>query len=172
MAFDKENRVNRQIRAKEVMLIGAAGEKIGIQKIEDAMRLAMDAGLDLVEVGPNSVPPVCRIMDFGKFKYQKKKRIQEAKKKQSMTILKEVKLRPKTDDHDLQTKIRHIKRFLEEGSKVKVTMVFRGREIAFSHLGERLLEKVKEETVEVGVVEREPKFEGRMMIMILAPKKK
>ncbi|MBM4388615.1 MAG: translation initiation factor IF-3 [Deltaproteobacteria bacterium] len=164
--------MNRQIRAREVMVIGAEGEKIGVLKTEEAMKLALDAGLDLVEVGPNTVPPVCRIMDFGKFKYQKKKRKQEAKKKQSVTVLKEVKLRPKTNEHDLQTKIRHINRFLEEDSKVKVTMVFRGREISFSHLGARILEKIKEETVESGIVERDPKFEGKAMIMILAPKKK
>jgi translation initiation factor IF-3 len=133
--------------------------------------MAAEKELDLVEVSPTAVPPVCRIMDFGKFKYQQSKKLQEAKKKQVQVQLKEVKLRPKTDDHDLDFKIKHVKRFLEEGNKAKITMVFRGREITHTNLGLEILEKIVEELQEVAVIEVRPKMEGRSMYMIVAPKK-
>ncbi|GAM09927.1 translation initiation factor IF-3 [Geobacter sp. OR-1] len=133
--------------------------------------MAAEKELDLVEVSPTAVPPVCRIMDFGKFKYQQSKKLQEAKKKQVQVQLKEVKLRPKTDDHDLDFKVKHVKRFLEEGNKAKITMVFRGREITHTNLGLEILEKISEELQEVAVIEVRPKMEGRSMYMIVAPKK-
>jgi len=133
--------------------------------------MAAEKELDLVEVSPTAVPPVCRIMDFGKFKYQQSKKLQEAKKKQVQVQLKEVKLRPKTDDHDLDFKVKHVKRFLEEGNKAKITMVFRGREITHTNLGLEILEKISEVLQEVAVIEVRPKMEGRSMYMIVAPKK-
>jgi translation initiation factor IF-3 len=133
--------------------------------------MAAEKELDLVEVSPTAVPPVCRIMDFGKFKYQQSKKLQEAKKKQVQVQLKEVKLRPKTDDHDLDFKVKHVKRFLEEGNKAKITMVFRGREITHTNLGLEILEKISEELQEIAVIEVRPKMEGRSMYMIVAPKK-
>jgi translation initiation factor IF-3 len=137
----------------------------------EALAMAAEKELDLVEVSPTAVPPVCRIMDFGKFKYQQSKKLQEAKKKQVQVQLKEVKLRPKTDDHDLDFKVKHVKRFLEEGNKAKITMVFRGREITHTNLGLEILEKIAEELMEVAVIEVRPKMEGRSMYMIVAPKK-
>jgi translation initiation factor IF-3 len=133
--------------------------------------MAANRDLDLVEVSPTAVPPVCRIMDFGKFKYQQSKKLQEAKKKQVQVQLKEVKLRPKTDDHDLDFKVKHVKRFLEEGNKAKITMVFRGREITHTNLGLEILERIAAELQEVAVIEARPKMEGRSMYMIVAPKK-
>jgi len=133
--------------------------------------MAAEQELDLVEVSPTAEPPVCRIMDFGKFKYQQSKKLQEAKKKQVHVQLKEVKLRPKTDDHDLDFKVKHVKRFLEEGNKAKITMVFRGREITHTNLGLVILDKIAEELAECAVIEVRPKMEGRNMYMIVAPKK-
>jgi translation initiation factor IF-3 len=133
--------------------------------------MAADRELDLVEVSPTAVPPVCRIMDFGKFKYQQSKKLQEAKKKQVQVQLKEVKLRPKTDDHDLEFKVKHVKRFLDEGNKAKITMVFRGREITHTNLGLEILDQIAEELQEIAVIEVRPKMEGRSMYMIVAPKK-
>jgi translation initiation factor IF-3 len=138
--------------------------------LKRALELAAQDELDLVEVAPNAEPPVCKIMDFGKFKYQQNKRTQEAKKKQTVIQVKEVKVRPKTDEHDLQVKIRHIKRFLGQKDKAKVTILFRGREIAYTELGMKVLERVREELKEDCVVEQSPKMEGRNMVMILAPK--
>lgn len=135
------------------------------------MSIAAGRDLDLVEVSPTAVPPVCRIMDFGKFKYQQSKKLQEAKKKQVQVQLKEVKLRPKTDDHDLEFKVKHVKRFLEEGNKAKITMVFRGREITHTNLGLEILERIAADLQEVAVIEARPKMEGRSMYMIVAPKK-
>jgi translation initiation factor IF-3 len=142
-----------------------------VLSLSEAMALAAEKELDLVEVSPTAVPPVCRIMDFGKFKYQQSKKLQEAKKKQVHVQLKEVKLRPKTDDHDLDFKVKHVKRFLEEGNKAKITMVFRGREITHTNLGLAILDKIAEELQEVAVIEVRPKMEGRSMYMIVAPKK-
>ncbi len=138
--------------------------------MKKALELAAQEELDLVEVAPNADPPVCKIMDYGKFKYQQSKRTQEAKKKQTVIQVKEVKIRPKTDEHDLQVKIRHVRRFLAQKDKAKVTILFRGREIAYTDQGTKVLERVKEELQDEAVVEQPPKMEGRNMVMILAPK--
>ncbi len=166
---DKVN-INRNIRAKEVRLIDPDGNQIGVVPTYKALATAGDFGLDLVEISPNAVPPVCKIMDYGRFKYEQTKKKQEAKKKQSTFQLKEIKVRPKTGEHDLTTKIGHIKKFIEKKDKVKITAVFRGREITLSQVARSLLDKIAEETAEVAVVEQAPKFEGRIMFMILAPK--
>ncbi len=138
--------------------------------MKKALELAAQEELDLVEVAPNADPPVCKIMDYGKFKYQQSKRTQEAKKKQTVIQVKEVKIRPKTDEHDLQVKIRHVRRFLAQKDKAKVTILFRGREIAYTDQGTKVLERVKEELQDEAVVEQPPKMEGRNMVMILAPR--
>ena len=143
---------------------------MGIIPIEKALQLAAEAHFDLVEVAPNADPPVCKIMDYGKFKYQQNKRSQEAKKKASVIQVKEVKIRPKTDDHDLEFKIRHIRRFLGQKDKAKVTMLFRGREIVYVDLGMKLLDRVLEALQDEAVVEQRPKMEGRNLVMVLAPK--
>ena len=162
--------MNEKIRGPEVRVIGHDGQQLGIIPIRKALELAALEHLDLVEVAPNADPPVCKIMDYGKFKYQQNKRSQEAKKKQTVIQVKEVKIRPKTDEHDLQVKIRHIKRFLTQKDKAKVTILFRGREIAYSDQGFKVLERIKEELKEEVVIEQQPKMEGRNLIMILAPK--
>lgn len=151
-------------------MIGQEGQQLGVLSLKKALELAVQDELDLVEVAPNADPPVCKIMDFGKFKYQQNKRSQEAKKKQTVIQVKEVKVRPKTDEHDLQVKMRHIKRFLGQKDKAKVTILFRGREIAYTDQGTKLLERIREELKEDCVVEQLPKMEGRNMVMILAPK--
>jgi translation initiation factor IF-3 len=145
---------------------------LGILSLQEALLLAESSQLDLVEVSPTAVPPVCRIMDFGKFKYQQSKKLQEAKKKQVQVQLKEVKLRPKTDEHDLQFKIKHVRRFLEEGNKAKITVVFRGREITHMELGQVALDKFVEELQDIALIEVRPKMEGRNMFIIVAPKSK
>ena len=145
---------------------------MGILPLHEALLLAEGQHLDLVEVSPTAVPPVCRIMDFGKFKYQQSKKLQEAKKKQIQVQLKEVKLRPKTDEHDLQFKIKHVRRFLEEGNKAKITVVFRGREITHMELGQTALDKFVDDLQDIAVVEVRPKMEGRSMFIIVAPKAK
>ena len=162
--------MNEKIRALEVRVIGHDGQQLGIIPTRKAMELAAIEHLDLVEVAPNADPPVCKIMDYGKFKYQQNKRSQEAKKKQTTIQVKEVKIRPKTDEHDLQVKIRHIKRFLGQKDKAKVTMLFRGREIAYSDQGMKVLDRIKDELKEEVVIEQQPRMEGRNLIMILAPK--
>jgi len=151
-------------------VIDPDGQQVGIVPTRQALETAAEFGLDLVEVSPNANPPVCKIMDYGRYRYEQTKKKQEAKKKQSTFQVKEIKVRPKTGDHDLQTKIGHIKKFLEKKDKVKVTMIFRGREITLSQLGMSVLEKVAEETEELAVIEQRPKMEGRSLIMILAPK--
>lgn len=151
-------------------MIGLDGEQLGIVPLKKALDLAAEEELDLVEVAPNATPPVCKIMDYGKFKYQQNKRSQEAKKKQTVIQVKEVKVRPKTDEHDLQVKIRHIRRFLAQKDKAKVTIVFRGREIAYTDQGMKILERIEQELKDEVVVEQHPKMEGRNMVMILAPK--
>ena len=145
---------------------------MGVIPVSQALELAEQQQLDLVEVSPTAVPPVCRIMDYGKFKYQQSKKLQEAKKKQVQVQLKEVKLRPKTDDHDLQFKIKHVRRFLEEGNKAKVTLVFRGREITHMDIGRALIERFAAEIQDVAVIENQPRVEGRNLYMIVAPKVK
>ncbi|QWV95675.1 translation initiation factor IF-3 [Geomonas paludis] len=164
--------INQTIRAKEVRVVGAESEQLGILPLREALALAESQQLDLVEVSPTAVPPVCRIMDYGKFKYQQAKKQAEAKKKQVQVELKEVKLRPKTDTHDLEFKVKHVRRFLEEGNKAKITVVFRGREITHQELGMAALEKVAAELADIGIVEVRQKMEGRSMFMIVAPKVK
>ena len=153
-------------------MIGAENEQLGILSLQEALALAESQQLDLVEVSPTAVPPVCRIMDYGKFKYQQSKKLQEARKKQVHVVVKEVKLRPKTDEHDLQTKIKHLHRFLEEGNKAKVTVVFRGREITHMEIGKEALDRIANEFQDIAVIEVRPKMEGRSLFMIIAPKKK
>jgi translation initiation factor IF-3 len=155
-----------------VRLIGVEGEQLGILKTFDALKMAEDVGVDLVEIAPNAEPPVCRLMDFGKFKYQEQKRQAEARAKQKIIQVKEVKFRPATDEGDYQVKLRNLKRFLEEGDKAKVTLRFRGREMAHQELGMRVLERVRDDLLDMAVVEAMPKLEGRQMVMVLSPKKK
>jgi translation initiation factor IF-3 len=156
----------------EIRLIGEEGEQVGVVSIRTALQMAEEAGVDLVEIAPLAKPPVCRIMDYGKFKYQEAKRAHEAKLKQKQVQVKEIKLRPGTDENDYQIKLRNMIRFLEEEDKVKVTLRFRGREMAHQEFGMRQLERIKADLEEVGQVEQMPKMEGRQMIMIIAPAKK
>lgn len=153
-------------------VVGPAGEQLGVLTIEAALEQANQLGMDLVEVNPMAKPPVCKIMDYGRFKYEEKKRASEAKKKQVVVHLKEVKMRPKTEEHDYEFKVRNVKRFLEEGNKARITIMFRGREITHKELGQALLEDVIKDVKEVGVVEQVPRMEGRQMFMILAPNPK
>ena len=162
-------RVNEKIRAPEIRLIGADGENVGVVSPERALDMADEAGLDLVEISPNANPPVCKIMDYGKFKYEQQKRESEARKKQKIIEVKEVKFRPNTDTHDYDVKMRNVFKFLENGDKVKVTLRFRGREMAHQNLGRELLERVAEDIQDVGKVENMPKMEGRQTIMMIGP---
>ncbi|MEW6442711.1 MAG: translation initiation factor IF-3 [bacterium] len=161
--------INREIRSTEVRLIDADGGQVGIVTLEEALRMAGEIGLDLVEVAPNSTPPVCRIMDYGKYKYQQAKKVKDAKKKQTVIQVKEVKLSPKTDEHDLEYKIAHVKRFLTEGNRAKVTIQFRGREIAYPEIARRVVATIMSNVEGIGAVEQEPRMEGRRMIFILRP---
>lgn len=163
-------RVNREIEARSIRLVGADGEMIGVVTLREGLVMAEEAGLDLVEVSPNAEPPVCKILDFGKFKYEAQKKKNEAKKKQKVIEVKEIKLRPAIDDNDYAVKMRNMRKFLEEGDKVKVTLRFRGRELAHQDLGMKVLERVKAELDELGKVEQHPKMEGRQMVMVIAPK--
>ena len=156
----------------EVRLIGVEGEQIGVVAIADALAQGETLDVDLVEIAPTAVPPVCRLMDYGKFKYQEQKKAHEAKLKQKVILVKEVKFRPGTDDGDYNIKLRNIQRFLEDGDKAKITLRFRGREMAHQDIGMRMLERLKADLVELAQVEQMPKLEGRQMIMILSPKKK
>jgi translation initiation factor IF-3 len=162
--------VNRRIRAKEVRLIDAEGNQVGVVPIREALETAESSGLDLVEVSPNVNPPVCRVMDYGRYKYQQNKKLQEAKRRQSAYQVKEIKIRPMTGEHDLQVKLRNIRRFLEHRDKVKVSLMFRGREMAYQGLGAAVLERVAELTSDVANVEQAMRREGRRMFMVLAPK--
>lgn len=164
-------RRNEMIRARELRVIGADGEQLGILQRNEAIALAKEAGLDLVEVAATSEPPVCRIMDYGKFRYEQQKKKQEAKKRQTVVQIKEIKVRPKTDDHDYETKLRHIRRFLEDGDRCKITVFFRGREIVHKDRGLAILERVVQDLAEVAKVEQEPRAEGRTLQMLLVPKK-
>lgn len=157
------------IRARELRVIGPDSEQLGILGRNEALALAKEHGLDLVEVAANAEPPVCRIMDYGKFKYEAQKKKQEAKKRQTVVQIKEIKVRPKTDDHDFETKVRHIRRFLEDGDRVKVTVFFRGREIVHKDRGVAILERVIADTKDVSKVEQEPRAEGRTLQMLLTP---
>ena len=168
--FD-EVRVNERVKARMVRLISSEGKQLGIVSLQEALRAAGEEGLDLVEVAPNSDPPVCRIMDYGKFKYQAAKKVQEARKKTKSFQLKEIKLRPHTEEHDLGFKLRNIKKFLDNKNRVKVTVFFRGREMAYMNVGVDLLNRVAQEVEELGTVEQEPTREARnRMSMLLVPK--
>ncbi|MGY6410235.1 MAG: translation initiation factor IF-3 [Alkalilacustris sp.] len=167
---DTGPRVNDRIRAPEIRLIGAEGENLGVVAPARGMALAAEAGLDLVEISPNAVPPVCKIMDFGKFKYDQQKREAEARKKQKIIEVKEIKFRPGTDTHDYDVKMRNVLKFLENGDKVKVTLRFRGREMAHQQLGLELLNRVAADVGELGKVENMPKLEGRQMVMMIGPR--
>ncbi|WP_099912306.1 translation initiation factor IF-3 [Puniceibacterium antarcticum] len=162
-------RINDRIRSNEIRLIGADGENVGVVTPARAMEMAEEAGLDLVEISPNAAPPVCKIMDFGKFKYEQQKREAEARKKQKIIEVKEIKFRPNTDIHDYEVKMRSVFKFLENGDKCKITLRFRGREMAHQNLGRELLERVAEDVKEVGKIENMPKMEGRQMIMMIGP---
>ncbi|MEC3919838.1 translation initiation factor IF-3 [Nocardia sp. CDC160] len=166
-----ETRINDRIRVPEVRLIGPGGEQVGIVRVEDALRVAQEADLDLVEVAPDARPPVCKIMDYGKFKYETAQKARESRKNQVQTVIKEQKLRPKIDDHDYETKKGHVLRFLQAGSKVKVTIMFRGREQSRPELGFRLLQRLASDVAEFGFVETSAKQDGRNMTMVLAPHK-
>ncbi len=167
----KKFRVSEKIGAPKVRVVDASGKQLGILSREEALQLAREQGLDLVEVAPQADPPVCRIMDYGQFLYQQAKKAREARKKQTVVEVKEIKVRPKTDVHDLETKIRHIKRFLKDRNKVKVRVFFRGREITKPELGLEVLNKILAAVEEEAQVEMKPRMEGRQMIMVLAPKK-
>ncbi len=170
LLISKDWRINEDIRVKEVRLVSEDGEQLGIVPIRDAMGIAIEKGLDLVEVAPSAKPPVCRLMDFGKFKFEQSKREKEARKKQKIISVKEVKLRPNIEDHDFDVKAKNARRFLEAGDKVKATIMFRGREITHPDLGEKLLNKLASQLVEISAVEKNPKVEGKNMTMILTPK--
>lgn len=163
-------RTNREIRAREVQLIDSEGKNHGVVQLLDALNMAEQAGLDLVEIAPNSTPPVCKILDYGRFRFAEQKKAAEARKKQKVVEVKEIKLRPGIDEHDYDVKMKAVRRFFEEGDKVKVTLRFRGREIAHQDIGYRLMTRVKAETANMAKVELEPSMEGRQMVMVLAPR--
>ncbi len=163
-------RINKLIRATEIRLISEDGQQVGVMPLKDALAMAAEAHLDLVEVAPQANPPVCRIMDYGKFKYQQSKKQQEARRRQTTIQVKEVKVRPKIEEHDMAFKLKHIRRFLADRDKVKVTMIFRGREMAHQDRGYAILKQMAEALTDVALVEQEPKHEGRTLFMIMAPK--
>ncbi len=170
---ERKHRLNREIMAPTVRLNGVENEPLGIVSIMEALRLSGEADVDLVEIAPTADPPVCRLMDYGKFKYQEQKKAAEAKSKQKIIEVKEVKFRPGTDDGDYNIKMRNLRRFIsEDGDKGKVTLRFRGREITHQDIGMRMLERIRDELADVAIVEQFPKLEGRQMIMVLSPKKK
>lgn len=168
--ISKDWRVNEEIRVKEVRLIGDTGDQLGIVQIREALQLAIDKGLDLVEIAPSAKPPVCRLMDYGKYKFEQNKREKEARKKQTTISTKEVKLRPNIEEHDFQVKAKNARKFLTAGDKVKLTIMFRGRQITHPELGAKLSIKMAEELNDVSAVEKAPKIEGRNMVTILIPK--
>ncbi|MGH8552293.1 MAG: translation initiation factor IF-3 [Methylococcales bacterium] len=172
MAANKETRLNDEITAPLIRLIGANGEQAGVVSLKEAKQRAIDADLDLVEISPNADPPVCRVMNYGKYRFEQNKKQQAAKKKQKQIQVKEVKFRPSTEISDYQVKIRSLVRFLSDGDKAKITVRFRGREMAHTDLGMDLLNRVEKELEEYATVEQIPKLEGRQMVMVLAPKKK
>jgi translation initiation factor IF-3 len=172
IAKQPETNINRAIRAREVRVVDDEGNQLGIMGLSEALAAAQERGLDLVEVSPNAVPPVCRIMDYGKYKYETSKKAAEARKKAARVEIKEVKMRPKTEEHDFQVKLRNARRFLEEGNKVKLTIMFRGREVTHPEFGSRLLERVVEDLKDIGQVESHPGMFGRFMTMVMGPLKK
>ena len=163
-------RVNEQIEAEKIRVVDADGEMVGVISKEEGIEIAFEAGLDLVEVSPNADPPVCKVLDYGKFKYEAQKKANEARKKQKVIDVKEIKMRPGIDEHDYQVKMRSVRRFLDEGDKVKMTIRFRGREMAHQELGMKVLDRVREDVDELAKVEQFPKSEGRLMTMVIAPK--
>ena len=169
---ERKHRLNREIMAPQVRLNGVDNEPLGIVSIMDALQMAGEKDVDLVEIAPTAVPPVCRLMDYGKFKYQEQKRAHDARLKQKIIQVKEVKFRPGTDEGDYLVKMRNVKRFLEDGDKAKITLRFRGREMAHQEFGVRLLDRIRTELEDVAMVEQMPKLEGRQMIMVIAPKRK
>lgn len=169
---EREARINGEITAKEVRLISGDGEQLGIVSLKEAMSMAEEQDVDLVEISPTAKPPVCKLMDFGKYKYEQSKKRDEAKKKQKQVQIKEIKFRPGTDDGDYNIKMRKVREFLTDGDKVKITLRFRGREMAHQQIGAQLLERVKADVTEEAQIESFPKLEGRQMVMMLAPKKK
>jgi translation initiation factor IF-3 len=164
-------KINREIRAASVRVINMDGEQLGVITLAEALAEAAKAGLDLVEVSPTAAPPVCRIMDYGKFRYQQSKKVQVSKKSQTVIQVKEIRLRPKTEEHDLEVKIKHIRKFLDQHNKVKISMIFRGREIAYTDIGRKIMEDLKNTLADGCVIDQQPKLEGRNMIMIISPKK-
>ena len=168
--ISKDFRINEEIRVREARVVDTEGNQLGIMPIREALKIAEERQLDLVEIAPQAKPPVCRIMDFGKYKYEQSKKEKEARKKQKIVELKEVKLRPNIEDHDFFVKAKNASRFLNDGDKVKATIMFRGREIVHTQLGRQLLVRLAEELKDVGNVERQPKLEGKNMIMIITPK--
>ena len=172
IAAEREHRINGEITVPEIRLIGPENQPIGIVSTREALRMAEESDVDLVEIAPTAVPPVCRLMDYGKFKYQEQKRAHDARLKQKIIQVKEVKFRPGTDEGDYLVKMRNVKRFLEDGDKAKITLRFRGREMAHQEFGVRLLDRIRTELEDVAMVEQMPKLEGRQMIMVIAPKRK
>lgn len=172
IAQDRNHRINGEIRVPEVRLTGVDGAQIGIVRTAEALRMAEEADVDLVEIAPNAQPPVCRLMDYGKFRYQEQKKAQEMKARQKVVQVKEVKFRPATDENDYQTKLRALRRFLGDGDKAKVTLRYRGREMAHQDLGAQIMERIRTDLAEEAQIEQNLKLEGRQMIMVLAPKKK
>ncbi len=168
--ISNELRINEEIRAKEIRVVSGEGEQLGIMLVRDALRIAQEKELDLVEVAPTAKPPVCRIMDYGKYRYEQSKREREARKKQRIIEVKEIRMTPKIEDHDFQVKIKAAQKFLKDGDKVKAMIRFRGREIVHAELGKTLLMQLFENVKDISVMEREPKIEGKNMIMILAGK--
>ena len=166
-----EPRMNEQIRVDQVRLVGADGEMVGVVSTNQAQDMAREAGMDLVEVSPDAAPPVCKILDYGKYKYQQQKRASEARKKQKVVALKEIKLRPTIEQNDLDTKMKNVHKFLEAGDKVKFSLRFRGREMSHQDLGRELLNKIKDDLGDLVKIENHPRLEGRQMIMIVAPNK-
>jgi translation initiation factor IF-3 len=166
----KSVNVNNEIRAAKVRVIGEGGVQLGILPLAQALALAKEEGLDLVEVAPQLDPPVCRIMDYGKFRYQQTKKVHEAKKHRTIIQVKEVKIRPKTEEHDFQFKLKNIRKFLEKKNKTKVSLMFKGREIQYQEAARKIMSRITEETQDLATVEQEPKLEGRNMTMVLAPK--
>jgi translation initiation factor IF-3 len=164
-------RINERIRVPQIRVVGDEGEQLGVMGVRAAIEIARSRGMDLVEVAPNADPPVCRIIDYGKYQYEQKKKAHEAKKKQVVITVKEIKFRPGTDDHDYQYRVKHAREWLQDGDKVKATIWFRGREMAHRNLGARILERVEQDLADIGDVEQRPKMEGNQMFLIIAPKR-
>jgi translation initiation factor IF-3 len=164
-------KINREIRAASVRVINVDGQQLGVLTLTEALAEAAKVGLDLVEVSPTATPPVCRIMDYGKFRYQQSKKVQVSKKSQTVIQVKEIRIRPKTEEHDLEVKMKHIRKFLDQHNKVKISMMFRGREIAYTDIGKKIMDDIKNSLADGCVIDQQPKLEGRNMIMIVSPKK-